>query len=407
MIDGYAVLQQFITYFCILMLMIGLGTNVELDEITTRLKAPTGILIALFAQFILLPLIGFTLGEVFPIDEEYAIGLKIISMCPGGTASNIMCYYSLADVPLSISCTTCSTLASLVMMPLWLSIFIPNSEGISINKALPDLFGSIIVITCGTLIGAWIQGNHKKWAHRFEILGAFLGCIFVVLAVVSSFQADIDLWTPNDTFYVYISCILLTFFGLTFGFSAASVGGWIHPSLKLRKPERIAVALETSVQNKILALLFIYMVYEGDARAKAAIVPVIYTFFASIQNGVFMLLAYHLGWTYGDPKKYYIENFKSVRNIRRAYVGQSPEREIEGEEQQQEQDETRENQSRINRLENQSRSSKSIEDESRPSEEIKLPSAHEGPIELSVIEEKDSNNISESEINVLDVEFAV
>jgi hypothetical protein len=66
------------------------------------------------------------------------------------------------------------------------------------------VLSSIVVITCGTLIGAWIRGNNQKWAHRFEIVGVFLGCIFVVLAIVSTFQSGIDLWTPNNTFYVYL-----------------------------------------------------------------------------------------------------------------------------------------------------------------------------------------------------------
>ena len=51
------------------------------------------------------------------MPPEIAVGMILLGSCPSGTASNVMGFLAKADVPLSVSITTCSTLLAPIMMP--------------------------------------------------------------------------------------------------------------------------------------------------------------------------------------------------------------------------------------------------------------------------------------------------
>lgn len=69
-------------------------------QLWNHLKRPFGILVGMFCQFIMMPLIAFGLLSVMKLSGLYAIGMLIVACCPGGTVSNIFAYFCDGDVPL-------------------------------------------------------------------------------------------------------------------------------------------------------------------------------------------------------------------------------------------------------------------------------------------------------------------
>jgi BASS family bile acid:Na+ symporter len=55
--------------------------------------------------------------------NEHALGLLIVGSMPGGSTSNIFCYWAGGDTALSIIMTIFSTLTALGMVPLILVIY--------------------------------------------------------------------------------------------------------------------------------------------------------------------------------------------------------------------------------------------------------------------------------------------
>ena len=52
------------------------------------------------------------------LPPALAVGLILVSCCPGGQASNVATYIAHGDVALSVLMTTASTLGAIVMTPL-------------------------------------------------------------------------------------------------------------------------------------------------------------------------------------------------------------------------------------------------------------------------------------------------
>jgi|ERR1041385_5595468 BASS family bile acid:Na+ symporter len=105
-------------------IMLGMGLTLSVDDFRRVLKMPRTIAVGFAAQYLIMPFLGWGVARMLKLDTPFAVGLILVACCPGGTASNVVCYIARADVALSVLMTTCSTFGAIVMTPLltkWLA----------------------------------------------------------------------------------------------------------------------------------------------------------------------------------------------------------------------------------------------------------------------------------------------
>ena len=74
----------------IIMTSMGMGlTPKDFRRVTVE---PQAIFLGLTAQLIVLPIVGFLVARIFSLSPELAVGLVIISACPGGSTSYLISY---------------------------------------------------------------------------------------------------------------------------------------------------------------------------------------------------------------------------------------------------------------------------------------------------------------------------
>ena len=168
------------------LIMFGMGITLSFDDFRAVLKMPRAVIAGVGAQFTVMPLLGFCLAQLFSLEPVLAVGLILVSCCPGGTASNVVTYLARANLPLSVLMTMFSTLSAIVMTPLltgWLAgkyvdidrwnlflnmvsvVLLPVVAGVLLNRFLPRVVRHvtpwspllsvvIIVLIVGGIIGA-------------------------------------------------------------------------------------------------------------------------------------------------------------------------------------------------------------------------------------------------------------
>lgn len=99
-------------------IMLGMGLTLSLDDFVRVSSRPLAVLAGFVAQFLIMPLAGWGVATALGLAPPLAVGLILVSCCPGGTASNVVTYIARADVALSVVMTACSTLAAVVLTPL-------------------------------------------------------------------------------------------------------------------------------------------------------------------------------------------------------------------------------------------------------------------------------------------------
>ncbi len=108
----------------LMVIMLGMGLTLEVSDFQRVARAPRPVLLGVLLQYTVMPALGWSMGYLYGLPTPFAVGLILVCSCPGGTASNVIAYLARADVALSVSMTTVSTLLAALMTPLlttWLA----------------------------------------------------------------------------------------------------------------------------------------------------------------------------------------------------------------------------------------------------------------------------------------------
>ena len=117
------------------LLMFDLGLVLRVEDFGQVFRKPLPIVIALFGQLVLLPLIALGLARLFRLPPVFFIGLVLIACCPGGSSSNVFSKLAGGDVALSVTLTAFSSVITLFTIPLimsWATDLVGESVGITL-----------------------------------------------------------------------------------------------------------------------------------------------------------------------------------------------------------------------------------------------------------------------------------
>lgn len=241
-------------------MMFTMGISLTLHDFGRVFSRPIAFSLGAFNQIIILPITAFSLLMVFDLEPAFAIGVMILSACPGGVVSNVISYFGRADVALSISLTACISIISLITMPL-ITAFAVSYFDIEnsidsfpyIRLALTLLFVTILPVFCGMLL----RNRQERFAQAIQpIMDTITGLFFlaVVAAAIASNWDAIVLYFPKLGAFLIFYCSLL----LTWGLASAK-------ALNLELRSTATIAFETSVQNVTTAILIGGTVLKNEA----------------------------------------------------------------------------------------------------------------------------------------------
>ncbi len=99
-------------------IMFGMGSQMSFKDFTGVIGMPKGVLIGVGAHYVIMPLVGFGIANLFDFPPEIKAGIILIGCVPSGLASNVMSYISRANLALAVTIGAISTLLSPVLTPL-------------------------------------------------------------------------------------------------------------------------------------------------------------------------------------------------------------------------------------------------------------------------------------------------
>ena len=71
-------------------IMLGMGITLSVDDFRRVLTMPRAIATGFFAQYLLMPFLGWSIAHLLKLETPLAVGLILVACCPGGTASNVV-----------------------------------------------------------------------------------------------------------------------------------------------------------------------------------------------------------------------------------------------------------------------------------------------------------------------------
>jgi len=224
-------------------IMFGMGMTLTPASFMTVFKHPGVVALGLLLQYSLMPLIAWGLGYWLNLPLAILTGLVLVGSCPGGTASNVICYLARGDVALSITLTSCSTLLSVIMTPLLTWIFIGRQVPVPVVSMLLDILLIIIIpVTAGLLMRQWLTALTRTLESFFAPLSMI--AIVVIIGIIVALSRDQIAAVAG---VVLLAVVLHNMLGLIAGYGLARVSG--YSSMIAR-----TLAIEVGMQNSGLGV---------------------------------------------------------------------------------------------------------------------------------------------------------
>lgn len=219
-------------------IMLGMGLTLSPQDFALVLKLPRAVASGVVLQFTVMPLAGITFATLFGLETGLAVGLILVSCCPGGTASNVVAYLARANLALSVTMTLASTLIAVVLTPLltgWLA-------GVFVEIDRWALFrGMITVVLLPVIAGVALNRLFPATTARIARVSPLASVVGVVL-IVGGIIAQ-----SKPLIVEYAGVLLLALLALhATGFALGYV---LSGLMRLSEADRRTCAIEVGMQN--------------------------------------------------------------------------------------------------------------------------------------------------------------
>lgn len=226
------------------LIMLGMGITLQWEDFARIATMPGKVLLGVALQYMVMPFLGFTLGYLFDLPKEFAVGLCLVASCPGGTASNVICYIANLDVALSVTMTTISTLLAVVMTPTLTSLL----AGSRLYVDTLGLFWStvqviVIPVVLGLALRRWVPNITRKVLPVMPVLAV----VMIVLIVASIIGAGKEAILGGGV-SLFISVFCLHALGFFFGYLLARL-------FRSNEVTARTISIEVGMQNSGLGVV--------------------------------------------------------------------------------------------------------------------------------------------------------
>lgn len=219
-------------------IMLGMGLTLSLDDFKAVLCRPWVVGLGVLAQFLIMPILGWSVATLFDLPPMLKLGLILVSCCPGGTASNVICYLAKANVALSVLMTMCSTLVAIVLTPVLTKVYASAILDVDAWAMFRSMVTIVLLPVIGGVVLNQLFGKKLDGIRRVSPIVSILVIVLIVGGVVGATKANI---------IAYFGGLLVAIFILhALGFFLGYGVGWLA---RLLEGDRRTLSVEVGMQN--------------------------------------------------------------------------------------------------------------------------------------------------------------
>lgn len=248
-------------------IMFALGLGLTPGDFARVARRPGAVTLGLVAQIVMIPVLAYALLPFAGLPADFAFGVMILALCPGGVTSNLLTRLAGGDVALSITLTGLASLLAVLTVPPLAALFAGRILGEAAGSV--DVAGLALGLAAITALPVALGVAVRTWAPAFakgvEPAAARLSTLLFVAIVIGAMVADRDLVV---THLPRLGPLLL---GLNVALLA---GGLALGALAgLDRRGRVAVATEAGLRNGTLGVAVGVMLAGGGAAVPVFSLP--------------------------------------------------------------------------------------------------------------------------------------
>ena len=161
--------------------MLGMGLGLTFSQIAEPLKNARLVVLALLANFVLVPLLAYGISLIIPLDDALKIGLMVVALSAGAPFLVLEARAAKANLALAVGLMTLLMVVTIFYLPLVLPLLLTGIEvdAAAIAKSLIVLM--LIPLILGLLVRSGSPETAQHWQPTMNKIGS-LG-IMILLVV--------------------------------------------------------------------------------------------------------------------------------------------------------------------------------------------------------------------------------
>jgi BASS family bile acid:Na+ symporter len=177
----FAALGQISGLLFIVTSMLAMGMSLTTAQILQPLKNVRLVVLALLANFVLVPLLAYLITRIIPLEQDLQIGLIVLATAAGAPFLPKLVQGAKGDIAFGVGLMVLLMVVTIVYMPVVLPLLLP---GVSVNPW--DIAKSLIVLMLIPLaIGLLIKSHSPESADHWQpVMNKISGLAILVLLVV-------------------------------------------------------------------------------------------------------------------------------------------------------------------------------------------------------------------------------
>lgn len=257
-------------------IMLGMGVTLDPGDFRRVLKQGYLVGVGVTLQYTVMPLMGWSVAWALDLPVPFAVGLILVSCCPGGTASNVISFLARADVPLSVTMTAVSTLLAVVMTPALTALLAGSRIDV---PAWGLLLSTVQVVVLPVALGLVLKQYFPRVTRRILPAAPLVAVVMITLIVASIIGAGRREILDAGARLI-LAVFLLHAGGFLFGYALAwALTREIIPSR--------TISIEVGMQNSGLGVVLARQNFASPLVAiPSAISSLFHSLIASVLAGV-------------------------------------------------------------------------------------------------------------------------
>ncbi|MCJ8209194.1 bile acid:sodium symporter family protein [Mucilaginibacter sp. RS28] len=224
------------------LIMFGMGTSMHYQDFLGVFHAPKGLLIGVSSHFIIMPLLGFSiasLGVKFAaMPTEVAAGIILIGCCPNGMAYNVVSYLAKANLALSVTITSISTLLSPLVTPFLMNLLAGPLIKVNPWQMVGDIFKMVMIPIALGLLFSFMGKGRANGLKKLMPLVSMAGIVGIIIIITAAGRDSLLKVGP-----------LLAVMVLVHNIGGYLLGFWSAKFLRMEERDCRTIAIEVGMQN--------------------------------------------------------------------------------------------------------------------------------------------------------------
>ncbi len=240
--------------------MFGMGVTLTLAQFGEVLRQPRLVGLGVILQFGVMPLAAWIIGQALGLAPALLVGLVLVGTCPGGTASNVICYLARGDLALSITLTAISPLLAVLLTLTLTWVYAGERVPVPALEMLLSIAKVVLVpVALGVLLNHWMGPKIRAVQGVFPLISV-AAIVLIIAIIVALNQGNLGTVGPA----VAAAVVLHNGAGLAAGY-------WITRMLGYDEVRARTLAIEVGMQNSGLAVALAVKYFSPAAALPGAL----------------------------------------------------------------------------------------------------------------------------------------